>query len=98
MDEIPYEFLKNGGEGAVLNMFNLFKTIFQQERVPKSWNESIVNLIHKGGGKSKKNLQNFRPITLSDTIGKVFCGILGNRIENICESMGIFEEEQNGFR
>ena len=69
-----------------------------EERVPQKWNESRVNLLHKGGHKSKNELKNYRPISLSDTVSKIFCGILNERLKEVCERCKVMGEEQNGFR
>lgn len=97
-DEIPYEFYKEGGNGIIEGMHGLFKNVWSEERVPRKWNESRVTLLHKGGHKSKKELKNYRPITLTDTISKVFCGVLNERLKGIFERNKVMGEEQNGFR
>ena len=97
-DGIPYEFFKNGGEGMVRALYELYGKIWEEESVPRKWNESRVILLHKGGHKSKMLLQNFRPISLGNTIGKVFSYILNERMKKVCEQNGMYGEEQNGFR
>lgn len=57
---------------------------------------SRVTLIHKGGGKDKENIVNYRPIAVINIIAKIF-GILTN------EKLRAWTEtqirlEQNGFR
>ena len=42
MDGIPNEFYREGGQGAVKGMHELFKLISREERVPETWNESRV--------------------------------------------------------
>ena len=49
------------------------------------WNENKVILLHKGGLKSKNQLKNYRPVALSDTVGKIFYGIMNTKIKVICE-------------
>ena len=98
IDEIPYEFYKEGGKGVIDGLYKTFLRVWREERVPRKWNESRVNLIHKGGHKSKSELKNYRPISLSDTISKVFCGIMNERLKKLCERCEVMGEEQNGFR
>ena len=50
--------------------------------------------MHKKG--DKMNLDNYRGITLMDMVGKVFSGIVRNRIERVY--MDKIAEEQGGFR
>ena len=42
-------------------------------------------------------LKNYRPITLKDNIGIIFCGLLKNRLYNQIKEKNI-SDEQNGFR
>ena len=43
-------------------------------------------------------MRNFRPIALTDTISKNFCGVLNERLGQIFERCNVMGEEQNGFR
>ena len=97
-DGIPYEMFKNGGRCMIEKLHDIFRKIWNEERVPKKWNECKVILLHKGGHKSKKELKNYRPIALADTVGKIFCGILNERVKEMVERHGVMGEEQNGFR
>jgi len=86
------------GNGVIEGMNVLFRKIWEEEQVPSKWKESRVTLVHKGVHKSKKDLKNYRPIALVDTISKVFCGILSEGLREWCERDKIMGEEQNGFR
>lgn len=97
-DGIPYELIKEGGEVLLEVARSLFRNIFREELVPKSWADSRVTLLHKGGHKSKKDLKNYRPIALTNTWGKVFCNLLYGKMSGVAEKMGILGENQNGFR
>ena len=98
LDDIPYEMYKWGGSRMIDLMVTLFNSIWNGENVPKCWNESRVILLHKGGQKNKKDLRNYRPIALMDTIGKIFCMLLNERMSKCVETNGLLSEEQNGFR
>jgi hypothetical protein len=97
-DGIPYEFYREGGRVVWKAAELLFQNFFEEEQVPSSWLESRVTLLHKGGNKNKKDIKNYRPITLTNTIGKTFCNLLNQRMVNLAEGMGILGENQNGFR
>ena len=45
-----------------------------------------------------KELKNYRPIALMDTIGKLFCMLINERLKESIEQKGILSDEQNGFR
>ena len=98
IDGIPYEFFKFGGEWAVRALFELYKQVWVEEVVPAKWNESRVILLHKGGNKSKQLLKNYRPISLGNTMGKIFCSIINERFKRACDRSNVIGEEQNGFR
>ena len=41
---------------------------------------------------------NYRPVSLANTIVKIFIMILNNRLKTVCEEGRVLGEEQNGFR
>ncbi|KAF2365644.1 hypothetical protein FHG87_003589 [Trinorchestia longiramus] len=97
-DEIPYEFYKHSGRSIMEMLRCLFVEIWKSEKVPDEWNKCNVVLLHKGGHKDMKELKNYRPIALADTVSKIFCGILNERMKCVVEEQGVMGEEQNGFR
>ena len=62
--------------------------------MPKGWESGIVMPLFKKG--NRMDLDIYRGITLMDVVGKVFSGILRNRLEKFYE--GRIVEEQAGFR
>ncbi|KAF2355531.1 Reverse transcriptase domain [Trinorchestia longiramus] len=48
--------------------------------------------------KKRKYLRNYTPIALADTVCKIFCRILNERMKHVVEEQGVMGEEQNGFR
>ena len=73
-DGIPNEFYK--GEKIRKGLEHLFKQIVEEEQVVEEWNKVLVNLIHKGGNKSRKQIKNYRPVAVTNTISNIFCGII----------------------
>ena len=98
MDNIPFEIYKTGGVVIVDILYKFYKLIYEHEKLPSGWNQTKVKLIHKGHHKCKKKLDNYRPIALADTVGKIFVGLVNRRIRNLCEINDVMSEEQNGFR
>ena len=98
LDGILNEFYREGGHGVIEGLHELFGRIWREERVPAAWNESRVTLIHKGGRKSKKEIKNYRPIAVCDTVCKIFCGVLNERLSEVVERNRVMGDEQNGFR
>ena len=52
--------------------------------------------IHKKG--SLNNVENYRGITLLSVLGKLFTGVLNNRLSEWAENYYIYIEAQAGFR
>ena len=97
-DGIPNEFYKEGGEVILGGLERLFGEIVRTERVLEEWNKTKVTLLHKGGHKSKKEIKNYRPVAVANTISNIFCGILKEKITEVVEREGIISDEQSGFR
>ena len=98
LDSLPYEMYKYGGGWIVDSLYNIFDKIIEEEKVPVNWNKCKVKLIHKGGNKNKKDLKNYRPISLINTISKIFCSLLNDSIVQNIEENDVLGEEQQGFR
>ena len=77
--EYHINFYKHGDERIVNMLWSLFKEVQREERMPQNWNESRVILLHKGDHKSKK-VKNYRPIAFNDTIRKISCMCLNERV------------------
>ena len=67
---------------------------WRQEHIPEEQLRARVILLHKRGATS--NIDNYRPISLLNTVTKIFAGILKNRIsEKIDDHLN---KTQYGFR
>ena len=93
-DGIPAEFLKAGSCVIIDVLTKLFNKIMKSGKVPSSWKESNLVLIHKKG--PKDDPQNFRPISLLNSTYKIFMKVLQNRIGRTLEEHQPIE--QAGFR
>ena len=97
-DGIPNEFYTEGGEVVEQALERIFKEILRTETVIQGWKQTRVNLIHKGGGKNKCEVKNYRPVAVANTITNIFCGILKEKLTRILEEGKVIGEEQSGFR
>ena len=97
-DNILNEYLKEGRKIIALDISNISKQIDKEEKMPGKWGETNSTLLHKGGYKKKDQLKNYRPIAVTSNIGKVYCGLLKERIMKYIEDNRILSDEQNGFR
>ena len=66
--------------------------------MPAEWNTVKVKLVFKGGKRDKKEIKNYRPIAVGNSISNIYCGILKDKITNVIEAEEVLSEEQNGFR
>ena len=57
-----------------------------------------MSLIHEGGHKCRKEIRNYRPIAVCDTVCKIFYGVLNERLSEMVERNRVMGQEQNGYR
>jgi hypothetical protein len=74
IDNIPNELIKAGGDAVIIEITKLLQKIIGTGTILTEWKSSITILIFKKG--SKKNLENYRGITLLSSIRKVLTKIL----------------------
>ena len=70
-----YQFITKGGNSLRLALLNLFKIIWKSEKVPISWQDSLVTQLPKNTGKSSC-LDNKRHIHERDPTSKFLAQIL----------------------
>lgn len=95
-DFITNELLKNGGDSLNNSILCMFKRLLFLERVPKEWNHSIIVPIFKKG--DRKELDNYRGISLSSCVSKVFNRIVAQNVSKFLEDNNVLSEIQGGFR
>ena len=73
-DEIPIEYFLEMQEGGLYELRWILNRWWRQEHIPEDQLRARVILLHKKGPTS--NIDNYRPISLLNTITKIFAGIL----------------------
>ena len=90
------EILKQGGSEMKESLLVLFQKMWREEKIPKDWARGIIVPIFKDG--ERKNVDNYRGITLLSVVGKLYTSILNNRVSRWLEKNNKIVEEQGGFR
>lgn len=93
-DGITNDPIKYGGEKLRQVLLAFFNKILTTQKIPKSWKNSDIILIFKEG--DRLNIENYRPISLSDTIAKIFSSLWNNRLKSYLEPQQ--PVDQAGFR
>lgn len=70
-DSISYLMLKKGGSNLINAICTVFNILLLLGHFPAKWKEVKVKMLHKVG-KSKVQVKNYRPISLSSCLGKLF--------------------------
>ena len=95
-DEILNEMLKAGTIAIVPFLRALFQRLFDTGYFPLEWAKSIIVPIFKKGN---VNLcENYRGVSLTSLISKLYTRILNVRITNFNINMTVLPEEQGGYR
>jgi hypothetical protein len=87
-DQIPAELIQAGGEILLAAIHKLISSVWNKEKLPDQWKESIIVPIHKKGDKTDCN--NYRRLSLLSTSYKILSNILLSRlVPYIDEIIGI---------
>jgi hypothetical protein len=78
------------------SLVDLFTAISDFEQIPSDWQNGIIKPIHKSG--SLFELDNYRGITLSSNVYKVFSKVIEEKIVSYLEDNNILGESQGAFR
>lgn len=97
LDNILNEHLKSTINLMCPLYVKLFNLILDTGIVPDSWTLGSIKPIFKNKG-DPKDPNNYRPITLLSSFGKLFTTIINNRLHNFAEKYNIISDSQAGFR
>lgn len=93
-DQISNDMLRTGKEQIAPILSEIFTDVLNSGEIPSQWKVSSIILLFKKG--SRENMGNYRPITLSSCVYRIFARILRDRISPIINEKQ--PEEQAGFR
>jgi len=57
----------------------MFNKILKDRVTPDQWGSSDIIVLYKKG--DKHNIENYRPISLTPNVSKIFAKFIGNRIK-----------------
>ncbi len=95
LDGISNEMLKHSSfklKDAILKLFNL---VLKSGHFPEIWKENLITPIFKQGEKYDPN--NYRGITVSSNLGKLFCSIINDRLVQFIQEHKLLDNCQIGF-
>jgi len=92
-DGIHPELIKYGGNKLLNRIYELVRRIWEEERIPEKWKETIVP-IHKRGDTDR--CENYRGIALGNATYKILSNIILGKIKPYIEKN--IGDYQNGLR
>ena len=95
VDQILNEMIKYSDEQTHNAIKKLFNKIFTLGIYPDCWATGCITNIHKKG--SLLDPSNYRSITITSSLGKLFNSILATRLQKYLEKYKIIAPEQIGF-
>lgn len=93
-DGVTYANIRAKDRGAHV-LFEVYRVCLQHKKIPAAWKEARTVLIHKKG--DKEDLGNWRPISLSSCLYKLYSGILADRLGRWAVRTGAISKAQKGF-
>ena len=95
-DMIKNEMIKSAMPYISKTVVKVFNILLNTGKFPESWTDGIIVPIYKQGNSADPN--NYRGITLSSCLGKLFCHVLNERISKFLDDKSFIRKEQAGFR
>ena len=94
-DEISGEIIKGGGDRVVDWVWGLCNMAFESGVVPGDWRSVVIVPLYKGKVEKYK-CKSCRGISLLSVVGKIYAGVLVDRVCGVTRSLT--NDEQGGFR
>ena len=92
-DGVHGKILKNCAVSIAYPLSIIFRVSYNSGMIPKEWKLANVVPVHKKG--SKTSVENYRPISLTSLVMKIFEKIVRDELMLRCEAM--LGENQHGF-
>ena len=95
-DGISSLALKQLPFSAILFLTVIFNNCINNSYFPRNWKTSTIFPIPKKG--SSSNISDFRPISLLNSVSKIFEKIMLHKMTTFCENQNIAQDNQFGFK
>lgn len=101
IDNIPQELYKlilkdpRGKTPMTKQILKAINEVYRTGDIPLEWNDSFIVAIFKSGNAADPD--NYRGITIINTLQKILCKILVNRINNLNITKKFITKAQSGF-
>ena len=95
-DKISTIILKNYAPNIAPILSKLFQKTLDKSKVPEDWKQANITPIYKKG--SRKDPQNYRPVSLTSVPSKILEHIIASNIMDHLDKHNILYEYQHGFR
>ena len=76
-------------------LLDCYRQAIIREELSCSQRRGLINMFHKGNNKTRDDLGNWRPITLTNVDHKIFTKVLAIRLQKVIKT--IINENQSGF-
>ena len=96
IDAVSNDMIKCGFTILAPLLVKTFNLVLSAGHFPAEWAKGRIVSLHKKG--DVLDPSNYRGITISSCVGKLFNSILNNRLSNFLNVNGILCDEQIGFR
>lgn len=96
IDNLSSELFKISFDIISPFLLKLYNRVFRNGEYPSAWGEGIIVPIFKGGNIDEA--QNYRGITLVNTLAKIYSQILLNRVTKWSEKENKLSQNQFGFQ
>ena len=90
-------FLKEIADEVAIGLTLIIQTTLHQAIIPDEWQKAIVTPIFNGGNKDCSKAENYRPISLTSIICKVFEHITHRKIISHLDQQTMLTKVQHGF-
>ena len=96
IDSLTIEILRCSSYNLLNELKRLFNLALDSGYYPENWNHGMMHTIYKSGPKNDPS--NYREITLTSCLGKLFSTLLHVRIEIEVEKKKLVAQSRAGFR